>query len=83
MGENSYASVARRVDITNEDNKYRALVEKLIQLKTNDRPKFQEHPKKLPSAEFYQTLAQQRVGNGERSNVLVQTKTHEGSTTPT
>ena len=32
MGENSYASVARRVDTINQGNKYTALVEKLIQL---------------------------------------------------
>ena len=67
MGESSYTSVARRTDRTNEDNKYRMLVEKLIQLKANDWPKFQEHLKKLHLAEFYQAPAQQWVGNGERS----------------
>ena len=36
MGERSYASVARRVDRTNDDNKYRTLVEKLIKLEAND-----------------------------------------------
>ena len=35
-----------KVDTTNNDNKYRALVEKLIQLETTDWPKFQEHLKK-------------------------------------
>ena len=40
MGENSYASVAWRVDTTNQENKYRTLVEKLIQLEVNDWPKF-------------------------------------------
>ena len=30
---------------------------------------------------FYQALAQQQVENGERSSVVVQTKTHVGSTT--
>ena len=39
MGESSY-------DRTNDDYKYRILVEKLIKLKANDWPKFQEHPKK-------------------------------------
>ena len=39
--------------------------------------------KKLNSAEFYQAPAQQQVANGERSNVVVQTKTHVGSITPT
>ena len=46
MGENSYASDARRADTINQENKYRALVEKLIQLEPNDWPKFQEHLKK-------------------------------------
>ena len=32
MGESSYASVARRADRTNDDNKYRILEEKLIVL---------------------------------------------------
>ena len=80
--ENSFACVARRADTTNED-KYRVLVEKLIQLETNDWPKFQEHLKKQHSAGFYQAPAQQRVGNETRSNVVVQTKTYVGSTTPT
>ena len=31
MGENSYVSVAQRADTTSEDNKYKTLVEKLIQ----------------------------------------------------
>ena len=47
MGESSYASVARRADRTNDDNKYKILEEKLIQLEANDWPKFQEHLKKL------------------------------------
>ena len=83
MGENSYASVARRAGRTNDDNKYRTLMEKLIKLEANDWPKFQEHLKKLHSVEFYQASAQQQIGNGERSNVVVQTKTHVGSITPT
>ena len=58
MGESSYASVARMADRTNDDNKYRKLVEKLIKLETNDWPKFQEHLKKLHSVEFYGALAQ-------------------------
>ena len=44
---------------------------------------FQEHLKKLHSDEFYQAPAQQQLANGERSNVVVQTKTHVGSITPT
>ena len=82
-GESSYASVARRVDRTNDDTKYKTLVEKLIKMEANDWPKFQEHLKKLHSVEFYQAPAQQQVTNGERSNVVVQTKTHVGSITPT
>ena len=82
MGESSYASVARRADRTNDDSKYRTL-EKLLKLEANDWPKFQEHLKKLHSDEFYQAPAQQQVANGEISNVVVQTKTHVGSITPT
>ena len=83
MGESSYASVARRVDRINDDTKYRTLVEKLIKLEANDWSKFQEPQKKLHSVEFYQAPAQQQVANGERSNVVVQTKTHVGFITPT
>ena len=83
MRESSYASVARRADRTNDVTKYRTLVEKLIELEANDSPKFQERLKKLHSVEFYQAPAQQQVANGERSNVVVQTKTHVGSIAPT
>ena len=83
MGERSYAPVARRVDRNNDDNKYWTLVKKLIKLEANDRPKFLEYLKKLHSVEFYQAPAQQQVANGERSNVVVQTKTHGGYITPT
>ena len=83
MGENSYATNARRVDTTNQNKKYRILVKKLIQLEANDWPKFQEHLKKLHSVEFYPAPAWQPLGNGERSIVVVKTKTHVGSTTPT
>ena len=75
-GESSYASVARKADRTNDDTKYTTLVEKLLQLKANDWPKFLEHLQKLYSDEFYQAPAQQQVANGESSNVVVQTKTH-------
>ena len=83
MGESSYASVARRADRINDDTKYRTLVEKLLKLETNDWPKFQEHLKNVHSIEVYQAPAQQQVVNGEGSNVVVQTKTHIGSITPT
>ena len=83
MEESSYAPVARKVDRTNDDTIYRTLVEKLIKLEANDWLKFQEHLKKLHLDEFYQAPAQQQVANGERSNVVVQTKTHVVSITPT
>ena len=47
MGENSYASVAWRADTINQDDRYRILVEKLIQLEPNDCPTFQEQLKNL------------------------------------
>ena len=50
MGENSYASVAQSEDTINQDNKCRALVEKLIHLEVKDWPKLQEDLKKLHSA---------------------------------
>ena len=83
MGERSYASVSQRVDRTNDTNKYKTLMEKLIKLKANYWPKFQEHLNKIHSVKFYQAPAQQEVGNRERSNDVVQTKTHIGSITPT
>ena len=39
MGETSYASVTRRAETSNQDNKYRALINKLIILDTSNRPK--------------------------------------------
>ena len=54
MGENSYFSVAWRVDTINEDNKYRVFVEKLIQLELNDWPTFQEHLKKKTTTQQQQ-----------------------------
>ena len=83
MGVSSYASVARRANRTNDDNKYGTLLEKLIKLEAYDLPKFQEHLKKLHLVEFYPAPAQQQVGNGERSSVVVQTETFVGSITPT
>ena len=52
MGKNSYASIARRADTANKDNKYRTLMEKLIQLEANDWPKFQEHLKNYTQSNF-------------------------------
>ena len=72
MGESSYASVARMANTTNQDNKYRTLVEILIQLEA----KVSGATEKLHSAEFYQVSAQQQVENRGRSSVVVQIKTH-------
>ena len=59
-GTKKHASVAWRVDPINQDNKYRALVEKLIPLELNDWPKFQEClKKKLHPAKFQQAQTQQ------------------------
>ena len=46
MGKNNYASVAQRVDTTNQDNKYRTLMGKLIYMEPNDWPNFQEQLRK-------------------------------------
>ena len=48
MGESTYASRGR----SNQDGKYRDLVEKQIQLEPKDWPKFQEQLKNLHSAEL-------------------------------
>ena len=45
MSENSYASVARRADTINQENRYRALEEKLIQLKNLHSPELQTQPR--------------------------------------
>ena len=58
------------VDPVNQDNKYRALVEKLIKSEPNGRPKFQDYQKKL------EQTRQKSVRNKENSNVIVQGKTH-------
>ena len=52
MEKNTYASVAQRVDPIHQDNKYRAMVEKLIQLEKNDWPKIQKHLKNSTPPNF-------------------------------
>ena len=52
MAENKYASVARKVDTINQDNRYWALVEKLMQWEPNDFLKFQEQLNNLHSAKL-------------------------------
>ena len=83
MGENTYASVAWRVDPirqSNQENRYKAMMEKLIQLKPNNLPKFQEHLKNLHLVKFQQPQTQwNEVTNKEKPNEVVQGKTQ---TTP-
>ena len=81
MGENTYASVARRADTINQENKYRALVKRLIMLEPTDWPKFQERLKKLLSWISLSTNSTTKIK--KKSNELVQAKTNIGSTTPT
>ena len=52
IGEKSYAFFTGRAYTANEDNKYRTLVDILIQFEPYDWPKSQEHLIKLYSAEF-------------------------------
>ena len=52
MGKNSHTSVAQRADAINQDNRYRALMEKLIWLEPNDWLKFLEQLKNLYLAEL-------------------------------
>ena len=74
MGENSYyTSVARRADTINQDNRYRALVEKFIQLKPSDWLKFQEQLKNLDSAEL-QTQPRSASANKEKASETTKLK---------
>ena len=73
MGRNSYASVAQRVDTINQHNRYRGLVEKLIQLEPNNPPKFLEQLKNLHSAEF-QTQPRPVRANKEKANETTKVK---------
>ena len=73
MGENRYASVARWTDTINQDNKYRALVEKLIILEMKDWPKFPEQLKNLHSAEL-QTQPRPVSANKEKANETTKVK---------
>ena len=49
MGENIYVSFTWTEDTINQDHRYKAHVEKLIQLEPNDWPKFHDHLKNLHS----------------------------------
>ena len=69
MGENMLLLHGEWIQI-NQENEYRALVERRIQLEQNDWPKFQDHlKKKIHLAEFQQAQTQQEVKNEEKSNV--------------
>ena len=83
MGESSYASVAQRADTTNLDKNYRTHIGEIDPVGNKWLAKVSGAPEKLPSAEFYQAPVHQRIGNGERSNIIVLTKTDVGSTTRT
>ena len=76
MGENSYASVARSGgDTITQDNKYRAVMKKLIQLEVNDGLKFQELQKN--SAEFYQQLKTKEKYNKKKKKRTRQTSSEK------
>ena len=75
MGENSYASVARRADTTNQD-KYRILGE----INPVGSECFRSAWKTTLGRILPSTSS---ATDSERSYVVVQTKTHVGSTTPT
>ena len=60
-GENSYASVARKANATKQDNKQNTRG-KIDPVGSQRLAKFQEHLKKLHSAEFYQAPAQNGLG---------------------
>ena len=62
MGESSHDSVTWRVNTTKQDNKYWTLVEKLIELEANDRPKFQEHLKNYTRPNFTKPQLSNRLG---------------------
>ena len=61
MKRNTYATVAGRanpISNSNQQDNYRALDDKLIELELNDWTKFQEQLKKLHSSKIHQTEAQ-------------------------
>ena len=69
--------MAQKVNPINQNNKYKALVKKQIQLEPNDWPKFQKHLQKLHSADFQLAQTQQQeVTNKKKSKEVVQGKTH-------
>ena len=73
MGKNNYASVAQRSDIINQDNRCRALMNKLIQLEPNNGPKFQEQLKNLRSIEL-QTQTKPVNANKEKASEITKVK---------
>ena len=66
MGKSTYAPVARRENTTNQDNKYRILVVKLIQSEAIDWQKFQEQlKKKYTRTNFIKHQLSSKVEMGE------------------
>ena len=55
MSETSCASVTRRAEISNQDNEYRALINKLINLDQSEWPKFQADLKNIHTNSIQQT----------------------------
>ena len=83
MGVNIYTSVARRMDPINQDNKYRALAEKLIQLELNDRSKLQEHLKKYTQLNFSMYDLKDKKSQIKRYPMRLSKEKHTESTTQT
>ena len=73
MDENSYNSIACRANTINQDNKYRALEAKLIQLELKDWLKFQEQLKNLHLAEL-QTQPRPASTNKEKASETTKVK---------
>ena len=64
MWENSYASVVRRADTTNQDSNYRTLVEKFIQLEVNNWPKIHRQLKNYTWPNFIKQQLINQLGIG-------------------
>ena len=82
IGENNYASVSRKSDTINQENKYRALVEKLIQLEPNDWPNFRSHLKNYTRPNFSKHKFNNKLKT-KRNALRFSKKKHVASTTQT
>ena len=74
VGESSYTSVAREADRTNDDTKYRTLVEKLIKMEANDWPQFQEHMKNYTRLNFTKHQLSKNLQKGKDPILLSKQK---------